>query len=109
MKRSSLCVRTDEVDDEAAVAVPAGGRAEEGPAVGRRRGPEEGRQPARVRVGVAEVEHGREVAVAGRARRDLQQEQHEGEQPGGGGAKVATRRHSRISNPQHARSRPRML
>lgn len=33
--------RTDEVDDEAAIAVAAGGHAEEGPAVGRRRGAEE--------------------------------------------------------------------
>lgn len=70
--------RTHEVDGEAAVAVPAGGHAEEGAAVGRQHRGEESRQPAGVGVGVAEVEYRREVAwrIGTHHRGELQQRQH---------------------------------
>jgi hypothetical protein len=69
----NICVRTEEVDDEAAVGAAAGGVAEVGHAVGRLR---EGEQElvrrrlvdadvARVAQRVPEVEHGLEPAVAG--------------------------------------------
>jgi hypothetical protein len=59
--------RTEEVDDEAAVAEAAGGPAEEAGAVGREDGLEAGgHAPAGVGVGVPEVEHRREVEFGGR-------------------------------------------
>lgn len=60
-------MRTEEVDDEAAIAEAAGGPAEEGGAVGREDGLEAGGNAAAgVGVGVPEVEHRGEVEVRGR-------------------------------------------
>jgi hypothetical protein len=79
-KRGEL---TEEVDDEAAVAEPAGGGAEEGGAVGRRDGLEPGgHAPSRVGVGVAEVEHRRVVELR---RRRLELLRAAAEAEGGGG------------------------
>jgi len=86
--------RTDEVKDDAAVAGPAGGAAEEGLAVGevveRNDGDDRPGQPdevAGVDVGVAEAEYGGEEAlgpVAGGVRA-VELARDEEEQHGGGG------------------------